>query len=74
MKLYTKTKTACPKCMLAKMWISTSGKEVDIISIDENEAIADKFRNLGIMAAPILEVEKDNYITDIATIEEHLSA
>ena len=74
MKLFTKTKTACPKCMLAKMWIQTNGKDVEIISIDEHEEIADKFRDLGIMAAPVLEVTDGEYITDIQKIEEALTS
>ena len=44
--------------MLVKMWIDNSDKEVEYFNIDHDEALADKFRGLGIMAAPILEAEE----------------
>lgn len=68
MKLYTKT--VCPKCMLVKMWIDNSDKEVEYFNIDHNEVLADKFRGLGIMAAPILEAEEGVYVTEMSEIEK----
>lgn len=68
MKLYTKT--VCPKCMLAKMWIENSDKEVEFINIDHDEELAEKFRKLGIMAAPILEATEGNYVTEMSEIEK----
>ena len=72
MKLYTKT--VCPKCMLVKMWIDNSDKEVKYFNMDHDEALAEHFRSLNIMAAPILETEEGEYITDMSEIERIIGA
>jgi len=67
MKLYTKN--ICPKCMLAKVWINESGKNVGIINLDEHEEVRDELVLKGFSSMPILEVN-DVFYTDIKEIQE----
>jgi len=67
MKLYTKN--ICPKCMLAKVWINESGKNVEIVNLDEHEEVRNELMSKGFSTMPILEVN-DAYYTDIKEIQE----
>ncbi len=67
MKLYTQT--ICPKCMLTKVWINESGKNVELINLDHNEELRDELKSKGYSSLPILEVD-DTLYTDIKEIQD----
>ncbi len=67
MKLYTQN--VCPKCMLAKMWIQQSGKEVEFINLDEQEELREVLRSKGLSSLPVLEVDGE-FITDQNEIQK----
>ena len=55
MKLYTKT--VCPRCLWIKSEAQRSGKEVEIINIDHDEAARERLLSAGIMTVPVLETD-----------------
>ena len=69
MLLYTQT--VCPKCMVVKMWISESGRDVEVVNLDEHPEVREELREKGFAALPIMLVEGE-YITDQAKMREVL--
>lgn len=69
MLLYTQT--VCPKCMVVKMWINESDKEVEIVNLDEHPEAREELREKGLAALPVMLVEGE-YITDQAKMREVL--
>lgn len=53
MKLYTRT--VCPRCLWIKSEAQRSGKEVEIVNIDHDEAARERLISAGIMTVPVLE-------------------
>ena len=53
MKLYTKT--VCPRCLWIKSEAQRSGKQVDIVNIDHDEAARERLVQAGIKSVPVLE-------------------
>jgi len=55
MKLYTKT--VCPRCIWIKSEAQRSGKAVEIINIDHDEAARERLISAGIKTVPALEAD-----------------
>jgi len=55
MKLYTRT--VCPKCIWIKSEARRSGKEVEIVNIDHDEAARERLISAGIKTVPALEAD-----------------
>lgn len=60
MKLYTKT--VCPRCLWIKSEAQRSGKEVEIVNIDHDEAARERLLRAGIMTVPVLEAGGEFWI------------
>lgn len=69
MKLYTKT--VCPRCLWIKSEAQRSGKEVEIVNIDHDEAARERLLRAGIMTVPVLEAGGEFWI-DTADMMEKL--
>jgi|HigsolmetaAR203D_1030402.scaffolds.fasta_scaffold00963_19 glutaredoxin len=55
MKLYTKT--VCPRCMWIKSEAARSGREVEIVNIDHDEAARERLIGAGVRTVPALEAD-----------------
>lgn len=51
------TKTVCPRCIWIKSEAQRSGKEVEIVNIDHDEAARERLMSAGIMSVPVLEAD-----------------
>jgi glutaredoxin len=60
MKLYTKT--VCPRCLWIKSEAQRSGKKVEIINIDHDEAARERLVKAGILSVPVLEADGEFWI------------
>jgi Glutaredoxin and related proteins len=69
MKLYTKT--VCPRCLWIKSEAQRSGKQVDIVNIDHDEAARERLVQAGIKSVPVLEADGRFWI-DIEDMMEKL--
>lgn len=58
-KLYSKT--ICGKCMFVKSQLVGKGIEYKEINLDHDEKEAVKLRDMGLMTAPVLQVD-DEYL------------
>ncbi|GFR39295.1 hypothetical protein PRECH8_25910 [Insulibacter thermoxylanivorax] len=68
MKLYTKT--VCPRCMWIKSEAQRSGKELDIINIDHDEAARERLIRAGLMTVPVLEISGEFWISSEEILEK----
>jgi glutaredoxin len=68
MKLYTKT--VCPKCLWIKSEAQRSGKEVEIVNIDHDEAAKERLLRAGIMTVPVLEAGGEFWIETVDMMEK----
>lgn len=55
MKLYTRT--VCPRCLWIKSEARRSGKDVEIVNIDHDEAARERLIAAGILSVPALEAD-----------------
>jgi glutaredoxin len=69
MKLYTKT--VCPRCLWIKSEAQRSGKQVDIVNIDHDEAARERLVQAGIKSVPVLEAD-GRFWTDTEDMMEKL--
>jgi glutaredoxin len=68
-KLYSKT--VCPKCIVAKAILDDSGVEYEVFNLDQDEEAKQKLKDLGFMAAPIIEYN-GNFHTNTNQLQELL--
>ena len=69
MKLYTKT--VCPRCLWIKSEAQRSGKQVDIVNIDHDEAARERLVQAGVKSVPVLEAD-GRFWTDTEDMMEKL--
>jgi glutaredoxin len=62
MKLYTRT--VCPRCVWIKSEAARSGREIEIVNIDQDEAARERLVAAGVRTVPALEAD-GAILTDI---------
>lgn len=66
MKLFTKM--VCPKCMLVKSMLESTGIEYEVVNIDNNEDAKETIVKEGFMAVPIL-FNEDKFFVSVQEIQ-----
>lgn len=60
MKLYTKT--VCPRCLWILSEVRRSGKQVDIVNIDHDDAARERLVTAGMKSVPVLEADGEFWV------------
>lgn len=69
MKLFTKT--VCPKCMLVKSMLESTGIEYEVVNIDQDEEAKEEIVGQGFMAVPIL-FNEDKFFATVPEIQSEI--